>query len=160
MKYALLALAALSIAFTANAAESDADPAIAKQLEALEYDYEVDEDGDYKLIFTLGENGRSQLVYIRSAVENYGSYRIREIWSPAYRSPTGDFDAAVANRLLDASNNIKLGGWVKQGPHAVFVVKVPADASNAYLDDALEAAINTADEMEQELETEKGADQF
>ena len=158
MKYLLLAL--LPLFASAPVLAADADPAIQAQLEALGYDYEVDEDGDYKLVFNMGENGRSQLVYVRSAVEEYGSHKVREIWSPAYRAAGTDFDATVANHLLQASDSLKLGGWVKQGPHAVFVIKLPADASNALLDDALSAAINTADEMEQELETEKGADQF
>ncbi len=158
MKYLPFMLLALFASATALAA--DADPAIEAQLQELGYDYEVDEDGDYKLVFSLGDSGRSQLAYVRSAVENYGNYRVREVWSPAYQALDGDFDAAVANRLLEASDSLKLGGWVKQGPHAVFVVKIPADASTAQLDDALEAAINTADEMEQELEADKGADQF
>ena len=157
MKYLLLALFSV---FALPAVATDADPAIKAQLDELGLEFEVDEDGDYQLVFNLDDGGRSQLVYVRSAVEDYGSYRIREIWSPAYRASGDEFSAAVANRLLEASDSIKLGGWVKQGPHAVFVVKIPADASSTQLSDAIEAAINTADEMEQELETEKGADQF
>jgi len=44
-----------------------------------------------------------------------------------------------------------LGGWVKQGPHAVYVVKLDADASADQLKDALDAAGIAADEMEAAL---------
>ncbi|MGH8062015.1 MAG: hypothetical protein ACREO7_08385 [Pseudoxanthomonas sp.] len=128
-----------------------ADAGIKAQLAELDYQYEVDEDNDFKLVFEVGEEGRSQIVYILSSVESYGAHKVREIWSPAYESPTEDFAAPIANRLLEASNSAKLGGWVKQGRNAVFVVKIAADASKEALDDAISAASGLADEMEAEL---------
>ena len=130
---------------------SAADTGIKAQLAELDYQYEVDEDNDFKLVFEVGEEGRSQIVYILSTVESYGAHKVREIWSPAYKSATDDFAAPIANRLLEASNSAKLGGWVKQGRNAVFVVKIPADASKEALDDAISAASGLADEMEAEL---------
>ena len=134
-----------------TSAKPDPDPAIKAQLEALDYKYEIDEDGDFKLVFEIGDEGRSQIVYVLSQVENYGELEVREIWSPAYTSPTEQFPAMIANRLLEASNQAKLGGWVKQGKNAVFVIKIPADASKEVLDDATTAAMELADEMENEL---------
>lgn len=128
-----------------------ADAGIQAQLAALDYQYELDEDNDFKLVFEVGEEGRSQIVYILSTVQTYGEHKVREIWSPAYESPTDDFAAPIANRLLEASNSAKLGGWVKQGRNAVFVVKIAADASKESLDDAISAASGLADEMEAEL---------
>ena len=137
------------------AAKSKADPAIGRLLDKLDYKYDIDEEGDYRLTFGLGEEdekkGRSQLVYVRSPVETYGSYRIREIWSPAYQASGDQFPAAVANRLLQATNESKMGAWAKQGKYAVFVVKLAADADASALDDAMEAALHSADEMEAEL---------
>ncbi len=145
----------LAVAVPLHAEVADAkpspDPAIKAQLEALDYKYEIDEDGDFKLVFEIGDEGRSQIVYVLSQVESYGELQVREIWSPAYTSPTEQFPALVANRLLEASNHAKLGGWVKQGKNAVFVVKIPADASKEVLDDATTAAMELADEMENEL---------
>ena len=126
-------------------------PASRRNWLQLDYQYEVDEDNDFKLVFEVGEEGRSQIVYILSAVESYGAHKVREIWSPAYESATDDFAAPIANRLLEASNSAKLGGWVKQGRNAVFVVKIAADASKEALDDAISAASGLADEMEAEL---------
>lgn len=158
-------LSCLLLPFTAPAAETagaggKADPSVGRQLDQLGHKYEVDDEGDYKLVFGLGEaeDSRSQLVYVRSPVESYGALRIREIWSPAYLSATDAFPAPVANRLLEATQESKLGAWAKQGRYAVFVVKLPADASAAQLDDAIEAALQSADGMEASLTP--GKDQF
>lgn len=163
---ALLVLSGLAVPATAQDAGAQAaavapDPGVAKLLKQLNYEYEVDEDGDYKLLMAVGEeNERSQLVFIRSAVETYGEMKVREIWSYAYRAPSGSFPALVANRLLEASHNLILGGWVKQDQSAVFVIKIPADAGAQVLDDAIGAAVATADEMELELATDPAADEF
>ncbi len=134
-----------------EAPESKIDTAVKAQLDALDYEYEVDEDNDFKLVFEVGDAGRSQIVYVLSAVEEYGTHRVREIWSPAYRSPTDSFPGPIANRLLEASQVAKMGGWVKQGRDAVFVVKIASDADKQELDDAIDLAVRLADEMENEL---------
>ena len=137
----------------ALAADQSADRAIGRQLDQLKYTYEVDADGDYKLVFDT-EDGRTQLIFVRSNVETFGAHHVREIWSPAYRARGAQFPAPVANRLLEASNESKLGSWVKQGDTAMFVVKLDADASVQSLSDALDAALRTADAMERELTSE------
>lgn len=154
----LIALVLLLAAGPLHAA--DADPAIAKQLKDLEYEYEVDEDGDYKLLMSVGDTGRSQIVFIRSAVETYGKQRIREIWSYAYKAPGDALPSVVANRLLDASNSLILGGWVKQSGAAVYVAKISASADLEELNDAVAAAASTADEMELELTADPASDDY
>ncbi|MEG3190978.1 hypothetical protein [Lysobacter sp. D1-1-M9] len=131
-------------------ASPSADPRVGAQLDELEYRYEVDRDGDYRLTFDLDE-GRSQLVYVISAVERFGAHRVREIWAPAYRGEAERFPEEVANRLLEDAQMQKLGGWVKQGDVAMFVVKIAADASTQALDDGIDHAIRAADWMETEL---------
>jgi hypothetical protein len=131
-----------------------ADATIAQQLDALGYRYNVDKDGDYQLTFEL-DGERTQLVYVISGVESFGAHRIREIWAPAYRAPGAQIPADVANRLLEESQSSKLGSWVKQGDMAVFVVKIPADASGQQLDDAIDAATRSADQMEATLTPDK-----
>lgn len=144
---------ALSAPLRAQEAAQDAiaDAGIKAQLEALEYEFEVDDDNDFKLVFEVGDEDRSQIVYVRSPVETYGAHAVREIWSPGYTSLTEEFPAAIANRLLYASGSAKLGGWVKQGKSAVFVVKIAADASKEELAGAMDSAVTLADEMEAEL---------
>lgn len=138
------------------------DKRVQRQLDKLKYTYEVDEDGDYKLVFDVSdedeEKKRSQLVYVRSPVYDYGSHEVREVWAPAYKAKGDTFPADVANRLLEASQDSKLGGWAKQGSYAVFVVKLPTTASAEQLADAIDAAIQSADQMEAELT--KGKDEF
>ncbi|HZX77666.1 YbjN domain-containing protein [Lysobacter sp.] len=165
MRPIALALALMTLSLPAIAADApadanetvrSADPAIGKQLETLGYKYTVDEDGDYKLTFEL-EKGRTQLAYVLSAVEKFGELQVREVWAPAYRSPSPQFPADVANRLLEESQSAKLGGWVKQGDMAVFVVKLAADASASQLDDAIDFVLRSADQVEAEL---TGKDEF
>lgn len=148
----------LSVSPVVDAAEPAApkpqgDPSVRQILEELGYRYEIDAEGDYRLTFGVDdkEDGRTQLVFVRSPVETYGAHRVREIWSPAYLSTSDEFPAAVANRLLGATQESKLGAWAKQGRYAVYVVKLSADASASELDDAIEVALRSADGMEQEL---------
>ncbi|WMJ69150.1 hypothetical protein [Stenotrophomonas sp. 24(2023)] len=149
-------LTALALAGTAGAATTPAadkavaDKAVGRHLDTLGYTYDIDEDGDYRLVFDM-EGDRSQMVYVRSAVEDFGSHTIREVWSPAYQASTRQFTAQVANRLLEDSQDAKMGGWVKQDKVAMFVVKIDANASAEQLSDAIDAAIRTADAMELEL---------
>lgn len=148
--FLVAALAGALTGATGTAFAADPDRAVGRLLDGLEYTYEVDEDGDYKLIFDM-ENDRTQLVFVRSSVETYGSHHIREIWSPGYKSPGPQFPALVGNRLLEDSNASKLGAWVKQGEMAMFVVKIDADASAQVLSDAIDAASKSADAIELEL---------
>ena len=150
MKRTLLSTLLIALAATGSAAAADADTAVARHLDKLGYTYEVDEDGDYRMVFDV-EGDRTQMVYVRSSVEDFGSHNIREIWSPAYSSKTKQFPVAVANRLLEDSQDAKMGGWVKQDTTAMFVVKIDADATADQLSDAIDAAIRTADAMELEL---------
>ena len=148
--YGLLAGLLVAAAVPAYAATPDAG--VEKQLKSLGYGYKVDDDGDFGVVFDTDEDGtRSQLAYVRSSVQSYGSLRIREIWSPGYKVPTGGMPASVAIRLLKANQESKLGAWTLQGDYAVYVVQLPADASEDALRDSLAIAIQSADEIEAEL---------
>jgi hypothetical protein len=83
--------------------------------------------------------------------------RVREIWSPGYKSNAVDFPAPVANRLLTATQDNKAGAWAKQNEYAVFVVRIAADAPTKELDDAIDLAVTSADQMEAELTPGKDA---
>ena len=143
-------VAALFAGVMGSAIAGEPDASIGKLLDGIEYKYEVDADGDYQLVFEM-ENERTQLVYVRSNVETYGSHHVREIWSPGYKSPSPQFPALVANRLLEDSNDSKLGSWVKQSDMAMFVVKIDASANAEILSDAIDAAAKSADAIELEL---------
>ncbi len=57
------------------------DPRVEKALKKLGLKYEVDKDGDFKLVFSV-EDDRTQVVFINSTTETLGKMEIREIWSP------------------------------------------------------------------------------
>ena len=148
LRAACLAATLAALPFAAQASEPD--PLVKAQLESREIPFEIDDDGDFQIVVRL-EDDRTQLVWVRSSVQETGSLRVREIWSPGYQSNTDRFPAAIANDLLARSNELILGAWVKQDQVAMFVAKIPADASADQLDEAIDLAAISADEVEQEL---------
>ena len=126
-----------------------ADKSVQRQLDKRKIQYKVDADGDFRVTYDVG-NGRTQLAFVRSATFSYGKLRIREIRSIGYRGEAA-FPQSVANRLLEHSNEAKLGAWTKQGNLAIFTTKIPADASDQQLVDAIELTARLADELEKEL---------
>lgn len=145
-RLALIALALLA----GPALAADHDAVVKAQLESKGTPFTIDEDGDFQITVRVAGD-RTQLVWVRSAVQATDQFKVREIWSPGYRAPTGDFTAAIANDLLERSNNLKLGAWVKQDDVAMLVIKVPSDASADALDEAIDLAAASADVVEREL---------
>jgi len=139
-----------ALLLAAPARAGDPDPAIKAQLDSLDIKYDVDSDGDFKVTFDLG-NERTQLVWIRSKTEAYGSLKVREIWSPGYKYSGTELPVKIANRLLEHSHGLILGGWTKQKQFAMLAVKIPVSATPQQLRDACEAAADAADEIEKEL---------
>ncbi len=140
----------LLAAYPIEAAGGSADVKVKAQLDQKKTPYKIDEDGDFRITVRL-QSGRTQLVWVRSAVESAGTFSVREIWSPGYKSPQADFSATIANLLLSKSDRLKMGSWVKQENMAMLVVKIPANATADQLDDAVDYAATVADEMESEL---------
>lgn len=139
---------ALSGAAGATAAE--ADRRVEKLLDRARIAYEVDDQGDFRVTYALAE-GRSQMVIVRSPTSAYGALDQREIVSAGYRSATLTLPPEVANRLLELNANARLGGWARQGPMALLVTRIPADADGRELADALEYTARAADAAEREL---------
>lgn len=145
-RLALIALALLST----PALAADHDPVVKAQLESKGTPFTIDEDGDFQITVRV-DDSRTQLVWVRSTVEATNHHKVREVWSPGYRTPSGDFTPAIANDLLERSNTLKLGAWVKQEDVAMLVIKIPADASADALDEAIDLAAASADVVEREL---------
>lgn len=125
-------------------------------LKQLGLKYEVDKDGDYRLLFDVGE-GRSQAVYIRGKSEVWRGIRVLEIFSPAL-DLQGKLPPELASKLLLDSQNAKLGGWqMRAGPQIEYAVKVPDDLTPEQLQDLLEYVLDSADRLEREV---TGTDEF
>ena len=156
MKTPVACFAALLVALTPAAFAATPDPVIKAQLERKETPYEIDSDGDYAILVRIDDE-RTQQVWVRSVIEKTNHQAVREIWSRAYQAEGDAFPARIANELLEHSNTLKLGGWVKNGDSAMMVIKIPADAGADVLDEAIDLAAVTADKMELEL---TGKDDF
>jgi hypothetical protein len=182
MKRTMLALVCLLLlAHTASAqggsptAKPPADPRVKAALEKIGYKYELSAANDYKLVPIQTEqsgakadgtpNFRTQLVYVNSNTERYGTLEIREVLAPVFIS-NGPLSSDVANRLLRENNQVKLGSWrvvpISSGPNAgksliMFAAQINADIDPESLRLTIKSVILIADRMEKEL---TGTDDF
>ena len=153
----------------AAAKKPPADPRVKAALDEIGYKFQLTEDNDYKLVPIQTEqsgttpegkpNFRSQLVYVNSNVEKYGTLEIREVLSPAFLS-NGPLSSAVANRLLRENNSVKLGSWrlvvINSGTNAgkylaMYAAQIAADSDAEALRLTIKSVILIADRMEKEL---------
>ncbi|WNZ27113.1 hypothetical protein HJG54_29830 [Leptolyngbya sp. NK1-12] len=132
----------------------ETDPRVGRALSQLEVRYEITSNGDYKVIFDLG-NGRSQVGFITSRTFEFAESELREVYSIGLRS-FGPFNVNVANALLEYNEQLKIGAWgvVKDAQDnylAIFTAKVAANLSGQDLMSVIAAVLKSADEVEREL---------
>ena len=149
----LSTLAALAFAAAAPAAAEDASVATRLDREGLEY--QVDDDGDYKVMFNYTDEGRTQLAFVSGETQTVAGLTIREIFSPAGRVKQDGIDGRKALELLEASAQMKLGSWEIRGDVLYLVIKVLDGASSSELSSLLDIAAGAADDMEIELSGER-----
>ena len=113
--------------------------------------YEVDKDGDYKVVIEWSKDKRSQLVYVGGTPETFADAPVYDVFAPALAVDDDGLSAADANELMKASGDLKLGAWELRGDGAYFAVKVPAGNLTAeQFDKILSLAAETADDFEME----------
>ncbi|MDP5170299.1 MAG: hypothetical protein NWR72_08630 [Bacteroidia bacterium] len=149
---AMLLLPSLFAQPGSDAPSAVSDPEVL--LQELGYMYEMTEGGNFRCVFEVGEEGRTQLVIINTAVYVYGQLEIREIISLAGRFKK--MDKKVMLRLLQDSGEKKLGTWsVEQqddGDYYVyFTARIAGSTSAPALNSAIQLVAESADEMEQEI---------
>ncbi|MFT3668329.1 MAG: hypothetical protein QM795_07055 [Pseudoxanthomonas sp.] len=147
---AVLACAAL-LAGTAHAA----DASVEARLSARGLKFEVDADGDYRVMYSYKQENRTQLVFVSGATEQVSGLSIREVFSPAGRVGADGIDGKKALALMAASRAQKLGSWEIEGDVLLFVIKVPDNVDAAALEAAMDIAAETADNKEIELSGSK-----
>lgn len=109
--------------------------------------YNVDSDGDYRLIIQL-ENKRTQLVIIQSRTSVYGNFEVRDVYSIAYKSSANQFPIFVANKLLEENSIKKIGAWEKNNQFAMFTVKLSANSDSESLLNAINVVADVSDTQE------------
>ena len=132
----------------------DYDQRVKKVLDTTDLKYEIDSDGDFKLIFEY-DDGRSHIVFINSNTETYQNMEIREIWAVGYVAESGTISAPIALNLIRANSTIKLGAWQvhKMGDREVasFRAMISANSNAETITDVLRLVGISADEKEAEL---------
>ncbi len=109
--------------------------------------YEVDGDGDYRVVFSWAQESRSQMVFVSGRTEDIAGRRIREVFSPAAQLGQA-LDAETATGLLRDSQTRKLGAWELAGDVLYYVVKLPEPLDAELLELALTIAAESADDRE------------
>ncbi len=142
-------LAGLAIAAATPALAQDAS--VAERLDSEALNYEVDGDGDYKLLFTYGQEGRSQLAFVSGSTQTVSGLTIREVFSPAGYLAKDGITGRKALELLAGSSEMKLGAWETRGDVLYFVIKVLDSATSSELSNMIAIAAETADNMEIEI---------
>jgi hypothetical protein len=136
------------------------DPRILRQLDGQNLRYQVDHDGEFRLVYQL-EGKRTHAVWIQSRTEALGGLELRELYAFAYRC-TGPVPQDIANRLMTREASARLGSWerVRAGDDslAAYVVRIPALAPVDVLLEAVSLVLTMADSLEQELTP--GTDEF
>ena len=126
------------------------DPAIdpvPALLDEAGIDYEIDGDGDYRVVFSWAQESRTQMVFVSGRAEDIAGRRIREVFSPAAQFDQAP-DAETAVALLRDSQTRKLGAWELAGDVLYYVVKLPEPFDAPLLELALSAAAELADDRE------------
>ncbi|MGY6552055.1 MAG: hypothetical protein ACXIT4_09195 [Erythrobacter sp.] len=134
------------------------DPGLEKRLSDQGYGFEIDSDGDYKMVISWNSDRRSQVVFISGKTEDLNGMAIREIFAPAAEVKRDKITGAKALELMGQSAQMKLGSWEIIGKFLFFVVKVPDSLSATELDKVITLVAETADNKE--LELTRGKDEF
>jgi len=151
--YGVLFAALTSIScFAQVGSKKPSDDRVEKLLEELDLNYEIDKDGDFKLINGFDDD-RTHVVFVNSKTEELGDLEIREVWSVGFLADT--IAADTMQDLLEENGNVKLGAWriSRMGDKmvAIFSAQIAADTDRKSLLLALQAVSSTADNFEEQV---------
>jgi hypothetical protein len=147
----LPALAAAGLFWATAVPAAARDASVEDRLAAMDIKYEIDDDGDYKIVVNWEKEQRSQIVFVSGKTEEVGGLVIREVFAPAAIVSQHDITGKKALTLLEESGKTKLGSWEIRGGVVYFVAKVLDDLSAKRLDAVITVVSETADDMEIEL---------
>ena len=153
MRIAVLALALL-LAIAAPTARA-ANPALEALLKSAGITYEIDADGDYKVVVEWTQEKRSQLAFVSSEVEDLEGLKLYTLMSPARILPETGIDPALAKRLLSDNATYKVGAWEIAGRNLYFTSKFPTTITPEQLHALVFTTTEVADNLEMELDPGK-----
>ena len=126
------------------------DASVQARQDARGIKYEIDGDGDYKVVVSYKAEHRTQLVFVSGATESIQGLLVREVFSPAGKVGA-DAIAGKALELLNENRTLKVGAWEVAGDVLYYVIKLPDNIDAAQLEAAIDIAAETADNKEIEL---------
>ena len=150
----LFAILLLSVApaFAQIGAEPEYDEEVKQKLDSEGWNYEIDGDGDFKMIISFEEENRSQLVYVISNTHG-DDIEIREIWAPVYKNEGGtSIPGDIAAWALESSWDLIIGSLASNGDTVYLVAKIDAHAPAPVLSDIIRTVAASADELEKKKE--------
>ncbi len=153
MKYFLLLFFLISISLYSENFSS-----IKSILDNTTYKYTRDSDGDFVIEYTTN-TGRTQSVIIRNNTNEFQNVEIREIISIAKTFKNRVVPDKLTNYLLiDNYSSKYLGNWAIHKKDDIstilFIVKLPYNIDNFFLDAAIIESAEAADALEKALEDE------
>lgn len=129
------------------------DSRIAVLLDELDVRYDVDDDGDFQVVYQLDDE-RSQTVFISSATHTIADLEIRKIYSIGYMSEN-PLEQKIANLLLAINHSSKLGAWQVMSSdgayYAAYNAQIAANTDAQTLTTVLKAVVESADSIEDYL---------
>lgn len=148
-----LALAFVTMSSAVPTARAESGNAILEiKLKATGLPFEIDQDGDFKVLVNWEQDKRSQLVYVSPEVDEFSGMPHYTAFAPAALL-NGDvtLDAGRMRSLLEKNANYKVGGWMVAGNALYFGAKLSTDVSPEQLRKLLAALAEEADNLEMEL---------
>ena len=132
------------------------DASVETRLDARGIKYEIDGDGDYRVVVSYEDEKRTQLVFVSGTTESIKGLMVREVFSPAGKVD-GDDIAGKALALLAENRTQKVGAWEIAGNTLYYVIKLPDSVDAVQLEAAIDIASNIADDKEIELSGDEDA---
>ncbi len=132
------------------------DASVETRLDARGIKYEIDGDGDYRVVVSYEDEKRTQLVFVSGTTESIKGLMVREVFSPAGKVD-GDGIAGKALALLAENRTQKVGAWEIAGNTLYYVIKLPDSVDAVQLEAAIDIASNIADDKEIELSGDEDA---
>ena len=89
--------------------KAKADKRVERELNKTTLKYEIDKDGDFKMVFKFDDK-RSQVLFVRSKTSTFSDLEIRQVLSPGFKS-NGKPSRKVLEAMLKQNLNVKIGAW-------------------------------------------------